>query len=55
MFVRRPVAESAVVQVLLTKRFTHTGFPRLYSSDYLPLRCQITETAESFSGENGRL
>jgi hypothetical protein len=52
--VRRPVAESAMVQVLpterfthtgFTERFTHTGFSRLYPSDHLPLRCQITDTA----------
>ena len=35
---RRPVAESAVVQVLLIDTFTHSGFTRLYPSDHLPVQ-----------------
>jgi len=52
---RRPVAESAMVQVLLTDTFTHSGFTRLYPSDQLPLQCQQnTETVDSINGEDGR-
>jgi hypothetical protein len=46
---RRPVAESAVVQVLLTNTFTHSGFTRLYPSDQLALQCQQNIETDSQS------
>jgi hypothetical protein len=44
----RPVAESAVVQVLLIDTFTHTGTYPAYLSERVALQCYYsTETAES--------